>query len=169
MGTDKPRDRELEGYAWVEFVEVQDNRRLPLPEKVQDALQNEPDLRHSTPYINWGYDESNDSSWMVLSKYPLKKDGYTSIDRSDIDRPNYTTSYIRPKEKVLDEFPDQLSDAFNRTDTKFAYIATEQMIDDNPSSWLVERWKLLQMLPHIDAGDEIPSILDKNPGLIPDF
>jgi hypothetical protein len=140
MGTDNPPERE--DYAWVEFVEVQDNRRLPLPEEVQDALQN--DLL-DTPCINWGYDES--SGWMVLSKTELKKDGYTNLGTTDIDRPNYTTSYIRPKKKILEDFPDQLSDAFTRTGAKFVYIATEQMIDDNPSSWLVEQEKLLQMLP----------------------
>lgn len=166
MTTDKQRDQDLEGYAWIEIREVQDNRRLPLPEEVQNALQNE---QLATPCINWGYDESDDSDWMVLSKYPLKKDGYTSISKNDIDRPNYTTSYIRPKKKVLAEFPSRFSDAFNRRGTKFAYIATEQMIDENPASWLIERWKLRQTLPNIDGGDEVERMLKKNPGLISDL
>jgi hypothetical protein len=165
METDKPRDRELEGYAWVEFVEVKADRRLPLPEKVEDVLQNEPDVKLATPYINWGYDESNDSDWMVLSKYPLKKDGYTTISKSEIDRASKTTSYIRPKTDFLENFPI-LSDAFSRQGSEFVYIATEQMIDDNPSSWLVEKWRLLRILPNTDEDDDIDDILNGNPGLI---
>jgi hypothetical protein len=159
--TPQEQDQFDQQYAWYETREVKADRRIPLPANVQASLQN--NSYPAGPAIAWGYSESAD--WMVLSRDPLKKEDYTSVDFNKIQNPEASSTYIRAPDKL----PDQFLDIFYEGKS-LVYLATTEMIDENPSSWLVEKRKLMSLLP--GAGDEseiVEPLRNQNPGFLPDI
>lgn len=163
MRDSNPQDRDQfdQQYAWYETREVKADRRIPLPANVQASLQN--NSYPAGPAITWGYSKS--ANWMVLSHDPLKKEDYTSVDFNELQNPEASTTYIR----APNELPEQFLDIFYKGKS-LVYLATNEMIDENPSSWLVEKRKLMSLLP--GAGDEseiVDALRNRNPGFLPNI
>jgi hypothetical protein len=162
MADDSVRSEETfdEQYAWYEPATVISQSKVPLPGVVQAELQN--DERLMGPAVAWGYAEDTDAGWAILSHHALKKDGYESVAYNELEKPAGSTTYARPPEDIRDRFGGMFDQG-----SELVYIATQEMIDDNPSTWLVERWRLLRALPGGGDDSELKQMLSRNPGFLP--
>jgi hypothetical protein len=145
-------------YAWYETETVISNRRIPLPAVVQNEIQNDNLVMGSS--VTWGYAESAD--WMVLSQDELKNDDYQSVAYNEIEKPEGSTTYVR----APDDLPNRFLDMFFKG-KPLVYLATHEMIDENPSTWLVEKPKLMTLLPGAGDDTEVKKMLSRNPGFLP--
>lgn len=153
-----------EKYAWYRTETVKADRKLPLPREVQEALQNESRRLYEgdSPEIVWGYSKSADR--IIISKHPLEKDDYESVVYSKIFKHDSKSTSIRPTE----DLPERFLKKFYKG-KRFVYLATSDMIDENPSSWVFDKREFQRMILPPGSNDEIKDILKRNPGILPSF
>ncbi len=148
-----------EKYAWYRTETVKADRKLPLPREVQESLQNESLDR---PMIVWGYSKSADR--IIISKHSLEKDDYETVASSKIFKHDSKNASIRPTE----DLPERFLKKFYKG-KRFVYLATSDMIDENPSSWVFDKREFQRMILPPGSNDEIKDILKRNPGILPSF
>lgn len=153
-----------EKYAWYRTETVKADRKLPLPREVQEALQNESRRLYEgdSPEIVWGYSKSADR--IIISKHPLEKDDYESVAYSKIFKHDSKNTSIRPTK----DLPERFLKKFYKG-KRFVYLATTDMIDENPLSWVFDKREFQRMILPPESNDEIKDILKRNPGILPSF
>lgn len=146
-----------EAYAWYKPRPVLSDRKIRYPPTIQDEICDWDAPKG--PSVCWNYEQN--SNWILISEQPARDQDYRFAARSVIERPDGEYTKIRAR----DELPDKILDQFYEGNY-LIYLARYEMLDDNPSTWLLQRSQLMRILPGQETENDIKDRLARNPGFL---
>lgn len=145
-------------WAWYEPRKVLSDRKLRYPPQIQAAVCDRDAPKG--PSVCWNYERN--TKWIVISQEPLRDPAFRFAARNVIEQPDGEYTKIRAR----DELPDEILRRFYEGNY-LIYLARHEMLDDNPSTWLLQRSELLRVLPG-GGGDnsDVKKQLTRNPSFL---
>lgn len=144
---------------------VGQNRYIPLPGPVRDAVAAEHPLDGECVY--WNYESH--SNFAVLSRRPLSESSYVDVGRYKV----YDTEAEGKDARIRP--PDALETVIRSgflPHGRVTYLAHDGMLGEEPAVYLLSETQLLRLLPDATGTDEpsaddIASALLRTPGFMP--
>lgn len=146
-----------EVWAWYKPRKVHTDRKISYPQEIQDEICDSDAPKGKS--VCWNYEQN--SGWIVISERPIDDSDYRFAARSVMEQAESEYTKIRAR----DELPDKILDRFYKGNY-LIYLARYDMLDDNPSTWLLERRELMRILPGNKTESEVKKQLTRNPGFL---
>lgn len=144
---------------------VGQNRYIPLPAAVRDAVASEHPLDGECVY--WNYESH--SNFAVLSRRPLSESSYVDVGRYKV----YDTGADGGEARIRP--PDALGTVVRSgflPEGRVTYLAHDGMLGEEPAAYLLSEAQLLRLLPDATgssaaSADDIAAALLRTPGFMP--